>query len=433
MQNLQPVTNNHYEEVLLTDLVSICYGKDVSTKELDNSSPYPVFGANGIIGRYSKYTYKDPQVLVSCRGANSGQINISPPSCFITHNSLVVEPKNSEQVHKKYLYYALSRLDRSVIVTGTAQPQVTIANLAQSTIPMMSYEEQAKIADKLDLLIELKEKSGTQLKQASKQLQKFRQSVLSAAVTGKLTEEWREKNPSVETASLLLEKIIAEKIKIKKKNKTQANVFDTNDLLDLPSSWVFTTLGQVVIDFKYGTSEKSDYTFTGTPVLRIPNIVSGSLDLTDLKYLSTPTTNEDDFVRNGDILIVRSNGSRDLVGKNALVEDVKNNIAYASYLIKIRPLIVNPTFIWILLNSPLAKKQLFDQAKSAAGINNINTQELSSLTTPLPPLEEQQEIVKRVKSMYAAADLIEEQIETAGKKTDKLTQSILAKAFRGEL
>ena len=164
---------------------------------------------------------------------------------------------------------------------------------------------------------------SNEIKKTRNLISKFRQSILSAAVAGKLTEEWRKKNPSVETASLLLKKIIAEKIKIKKKNKTQANVFDTNHLLDLPLSWVFTTLGQVVIDFKYGTSEKSDYAFTGTPVLRIPNIVSGSLDLTDLKYLSTSTTNEDDFVRNRDILIVRSNGSRDLVGKNALVENVK--------------------------------------------------------------------------------------------------------------
>mgnify|MGYP001610034795 CR=1 FL=1 len=379
-------------------------------------------------------------ILIVKDGATTGKVSFvdnSFPYNDATINEHVFILRTNKKIIPKFLFWHLWCKNGQIEILknfqGSAQGGINRSFLEGVNVPDLPIEYQEEVAKKLDSYLSQCWLDQTRLKKTRNLISKFRQSILSAAVAGKLTEEWRKKNPSVETASLLLKKIIAEKIKIKKKNKTQANVFDTNHLLDLPLSWVFTTLGQVVIDFKYGTSEKSDYAFTGTPVLRIPNIVSGSLDLTDLKYLSTSTTNEDDFVRNRDILIVRSNGSRDLVGKNALVENVKNNIAYASYLIKIRPLIVNSTYIWILLNSPLAKKQLFDQAKSAAGINNINTQELSSLTIPLPPLEEQQEIVKRVKSMFDAADLVDKQIEVAGNKSDKLTQSILAKAFRGEL
>ena len=113
-------------EVELGEVFNITYGKGLPTSKLTKEG-FPVFGANGIIGYYTEYKYEEKQVLISCRGAASGKINISPEKCFITNNSLIVE-SSGDFISKEYLYFILSGANRSKIVTGSAQPQVTINN-----------------------------------------------------------------------------------------------------------------------------------------------------------------------------------------------------------------------------------------------------------------------------------------------------------------
>ncbi|OGH38561.1 MAG: hypothetical protein A2905_03940 [Candidatus Levybacteria bacterium RIFCSPLOWO2_01_FULL_36_10] len=432
MQNLQTATtNNEWKSYKLGEICGIKTGKKDVNAENPNGI-YPFFTCAQDIHKINSFTFDTEAVLV----AGNGFFNVKYYNGkFDVYQRTYVLHNFKQGVDGKFIYHFVNSKLNEITKNnrGSTIRYIRLGDLTEQEILLPDLAGQKRIVSKIETLLQHTDASTSSIGLSKKKIKQFRQSVLSAAVTGKLTEAWREKNPSIEPATLLLEKIIQEKSKTKKKNKSQANVFDTKELLDLPQTWLFTTLGQVVRDFKYGTSEKSDYSFNGTPVLRIPNIVSGNLDLTDLKYLSNEVRNEDYLVKNGDILIVRSNGSRDLVGKNALVEGIKNNVAYASYLIKITPLIVLPMYVWILLNSQLARKQLFDQAKSAAGINNINTKELASLTTPLPPLKEQEEIVLRVRHLLSISDEVESQVEKAGDKADKLTQSILAKAFRGEL
>ena len=93
-----------YPTYKLGEICGIVYGKGLPTKNLKTKG-FPVFGANGIIGYYDSFLYEEEQVLISCRGAYSGKINISPKQCFITNNSLVITPKEENKVNKKYLYY----------------------------------------------------------------------------------------------------------------------------------------------------------------------------------------------------------------------------------------------------------------------------------------------------------------------------------------
>ena len=157
------------------------------------------------------------------------------------------------------------------------------------------------------------------------------------------------------------------------------------------------------------------------------------LSFEDLKYLNLSDIDSSNKIKKDDILIVRSNGSRDLVGKNALVKELDKEYAFASYLIRMRPLINNPEYLILLLNTDAIKEQFFSKAKSSAGINNINTEELATTIIPLPPLEEQAKIVRRVKLAFEKLDKIELRYQKAKEYSDKLTQSILNKAFRGEL
>jgi len=140
-----------WEWARLGNLFDVVYGKGLSNSELTEEG-YEVFGANGIIGRYSSYSYSEPQLLISCRGAYSGKPNISPPFCFITSNTLVLQ-NTWEYLNLQFFFYALTIADKEKIVTGSAQPQVTTTNLDPFLVVLPPLAEQHRIVAKVDELM----------------------------------------------------------------------------------------------------------------------------------------------------------------------------------------------------------------------------------------------------------------------------------------
>lgn len=204
----------------------------------------------------------------------------------------------------------------------------------------------------------------------------------------------------------------------------------------MPPHWARITVGDVLESLKYGTATKCGYERRGVPVLRIPNVVSGRVDRTDLKFAELPAKELNQLrLIPGDLLLIRSNGSISLVGRTAVVREAERDFAYAGYLIRLRPnrTKVEPDFLNLALSSFDVRLQIELEARSTSGVNNINTEEVRALQFSLPPLAEQKEIVRRVEALLALADQIEARYAKAKAHVDKLTQSILAKAFRGEL
>ena len=198
--------------------------------------------------------------------------------------------------------------------------------------------------------------------------------------------------------------------------------------------WETVCLKEIVSGFKYGTSEKSNYTNTGMPVLRIPNIGDNEIDFSDMKYLDHNSVDEQNQVHKDDILIIRSNGSRDLVGKCAIVPELNRQYAYASFLIRIKPSDkIQSEFLSIFLNSSEARSQMFAKAKSSAGIHNINSKELGEIVLKLPSVCEQTEIISLIHKVLEKETEAKTLAENIIVKIDEMKKSILAKAFRGEL
>lgn len=178
---------------------------------------------------------------------------------------------------------------------------------------------------------------------------------------GRLTEDWRtEHGAEVEPAAVLLERILAERRrrweaeqeeKYRKAGKTPLDwrahyqklsppgEEEPSDLADLPDDWCWATLDQLVARSEYGTSVKCDYAAPGPPVLRIPDIARSELDLADLKCArELLTVSADVALQPGDLLVCRTNGSRGVIGKAALVrERLDGLITFASYLLRFRP------------------------------------------------------------------------------------------------
>ncbi|MGA5896703.1 hypothetical protein [Streptomyces venetus] len=195
-------------------------------------------------------------------------------------------------------------------------------------------------------------------------------------------------------------------------------------------------LGQHVDEFRYGTSEKS--TTTGYLTLRIPNVVGGTLDLSETK--TVPVT-QDDFnrlrLRDGDLLFVRSNGNPDSVGRCAIYsdeffpEDKRGNVIYASYLIRARlsGRTLHPVYLSAYLRTSTGRAALRERCKTSAGQYNINTKGLSSLKVPVPSLEMQRQFARRVAAVQALKYRHEEHLASL----DELLTSFQHRAFSGTL
>lgn len=200
--------------------------------------------------------------------------------------------------------------------------------------------------------------------------------------------------------------------------------------------WEMVKLGKVIEKPTYGTSKKCDYDIVGTGVLRIPNIGNGYIIDDDLKFAVFSDEEKEKYsLKEGDLLTIRSNGSVDLVGKCALISSKEEKYLFAGYLIRLRPFPakVNSKFLSLTLESHKLRIQIEDKAKSTSGVNNINSVEIQNLEIPLPPLAEQQRIVKEIESRLSQATASETYIENALQQAEALRQSILKKAFSGEL
>lgn len=133
------------------DEFNVKYGKGLPTDKLTKDG-FPVFGSNGQIGYYTSYMYETPQILISCRGASSGVVNISLPKSFITNNSLICEMTNKTESVFEYLKYCFLNTNLVQYQTGSAQPQITINNIVKLKLLIPSTDVQIKFADKVRTL-----------------------------------------------------------------------------------------------------------------------------------------------------------------------------------------------------------------------------------------------------------------------------------------
>lgn len=137
------------EWMKLTDICSPKQWKTISTQDLKETG-YPVYGANGIIGYYNEYTHDKPTVMITCRGATCGSINISCNKAYINGNAMALDDVNEEIINLRYLYFFLLQYDFKKIISGTAQPQITRTNLKSLKVLIPSMDIQEKIVQLLD-------------------------------------------------------------------------------------------------------------------------------------------------------------------------------------------------------------------------------------------------------------------------------------------
>lgn len=179
------------------------------------------------------------------------------------------------------------------------------------------------------------------------------------------------------------------------------NDYVRQGLLDFKSKYEITSLGRIILNFQYGTSEKANG-IKGIPILRMNNIVSGDLDISNLKYIELSKKEFESLKLKKDDLLFNRTNSKELVGKTA-VFNLEGDFVFASYLIRIKidDKKADSNYINILFNSPIIRNQIDAISRQIIGQANVNTEELSDFKIPLPPLPKQKEIAKKVEAIRA--------------------------------
>jgi type I restriction enzyme S subunit len=316
-----------------------------------------------------------------------------------------------------------------------SQASISRSVLLNTEVPLPPLTEQRRIVEQVEALLASVNAARARLESVPALLKRFRQSVLAAACSGRLTAEWREEQTDLEPTARLLERIRAERREKEGSRYREPVAPDTSELPELPGSWAWASMDELTTRVTSGSRDWTRYYGRGTGTfLMAQNIRPGYLDLSYRQIVDPPAGNRDrerSQVQTGDLLVT-------IVGANTgdlcpVISELPEHYVCQSVAL-MRPVqsALMP-FLNLSFNSPEHGRGYFEKCFYGAGRPHLSFDQLRAAPVPLPPLVEQTEIVHRVKNLYAFAESIENRVEAAAKRTEKVTQAVLAKAFRGEL
>jgi type I restriction enzyme, S subunit len=304
---------------------------------------------------------------------------------------------------------------------GHAVNQVSInqKNLTEVPFIIAPLNEQQRIVAKLEALLGKVDACQTRLERIPALLKRFRQSVLAAACSGRLTIDWREKATPEQLTP-------PDPVNIKGINEVE-------EIFDVAAYWRWIPL-QALCDpdraICYGVIKLGATVQNGIPCLRTSDVKPLIIDTTDVKRIALDISDQyrRTLLRGGEVLV----NVRGTLGGVAVVPEELRDWNISREVAVVPVLGVIPKFIALWIASLPCQNWLTGIAKGVA-YTGINIKDLRLFPVSLPSIFEQQEIVRRVEALFKHADRIEERYTKAKAYIDKLTQSILAKAFRGEL
>ncbi|BEO59366.1 type-1 restriction enzyme EcoKI specificity protein [Serratia marcescens] len=306
----------------------------------------------------------------------------------------------TNDIYPDYAYYYLRNIRHLAEEMGTGTTFKEISGSAAKTLSfvMAPIAEQKIIAEKLDTLLAQVDSTKARLEQIPQILKRFRQAVLAAAVSGKLTNASR----------------------------------NSHSLID----WYSTNLGALIVDSCNGLAKRQGLNGNEITILRLADFKDAQRIIGNERKIKLDTKEENKYsLADNDILVIRVNGSADLAGRFIEYKSTGDIEGFCDHFIRLRldSNKIMSRFLTYIANEGEGRFYLRNSLSTSAGQNTINQTSIKGLSFLLPPLEEQHEIVRRVEQLFAYADTIEKQVNSALTRVNSLTQSILAKAFRGEL
>lgn len=357
------------------------------------------------------------------------------------------------------LRYLRSRSGRQQIEALSTGNQESMRNIGQQRIgqievPLPPQQEGQRIGLKMDELFVELEVGISELKTAQVKLQSYRQSLLKAAVQGDLTADWRAANPPAETGAELLRRVLAERCarweaaqqaKAEAAGKPLAKGWQAkyeapsgaaeSALPQLPPGWAQASADQLSWE-GLANGRSVPTAESGAKVLRLTAIRRGQVDLAEHKCGDWTEVEAKPFsVTKGDLLIVRGNGSLQLVGRCGLVGDVPFQVAYPDTLIRLRVMtdLVDSAWLAAVWDSQHLRSHLEGRARTSAGIYKIAQPDIQSAPVPVPPLGEALEALRLLQDQLEVCDSMQAAIDKSLAQCTAQRQNILRAAFAGQL
>ena len=380
-------------------------------------------------------------------------IAANPLSTNQGFKNFVLEP---DMVPSYCYYYLLSATALAQgLASGTTFLELSAKKARQIPIPIAPKEEQRRIADILDSLFDDLATGVAALERCREKLHLYRASVLKTAAEGDLTADWRSAHPDAEPASTLLQRILAERREhweqeqlrtYTEKGKTPPKNWKAKykepvapelaDLSPLPRGWEWVGFDQIgAIQGGLQKSPARAPKRNHFPYLRVANVRRGRLQLDELhRFELTPQELAKLRLETGDVLLVEGNGSRTEIGRCALWNGEVEDCVHQNHIIRVRLATgVLPQYVNVFLNSPIGQFAIQQAASSTSGLYTLSVNKVKRLSLPLPPTAEQQVIADCVEGHAAGIEQIDTTLRDKLSSATRLRQSILHRAFTGNL
>lgn len=369
---------------------------------------------------------------------------------------------NPAPINEKYLFYYLLSEKSGLSSLGKGATQRNISQTVIKTYPfaLAPLNEQKRIVDAIETQFTRLDVGVAGLKTIQAKLKRYRAAVLKAAVEGTLTEDWRAQHSDVEPASDLLQRILRERCaawelgelaKYAKAGRTPPVGWpakykepispSTSSLPSLPKNWSWATPAQLAAADNYalaigpfGSNLKvEDYRTEGVPLIFVRNIRSGVFDGLDTHYIALEKAEalQAHRVIAGDVLITKMG---DPPGDARLYPDNRPPGVITADCIKwtLSPALPEHQYFVHAINSQLIRKLIRDITQGVAQLK-VSLGRFEKIAIPLPPVDEQEQIVAEVDRLLSVVDEGEAQIQVELKRAGRLRQSILKQAFDGTL
>lgn len=427
--------SSEFESAEVRELGQVCdlyQPKTISTSQLIPNGEFPVYGANGVIGRFTQFNHEDSEVLVTCRGATCGTVNVSQPYSWINGNAMVIRPKNSS-LRKDFLALVLRSIDYKAVITGTAQPQITKAPLANVNILIPSLSAQEIVVNTMQSISDLLSNLGAKSLQLDLLRTSFRKSAVNAISVAQSQEEFYtalnriQDNLGViagtpDGIESLRKKILAVAVGGKLSRSSQ---FEEDSDSLLPQGWELKEFSDVA-NFSIGKTPPTKETkyWGGDDSIvwvSIGDMVDGGQVRETARRVSLSAQSE----------IFR----RSPWPSGTLLMSFKLTIGKMARLAV--PAFFNEAIIAFDSGNETTNEFLFRvlpfisqnaESKGAIKGNTLNSQSIREMLIPIPPIEEQSRLVNVIDGLNQLCNQLESQLSTKTSIAERLARSVVSQS-----
>ena len=379
--------------VRLGEVFSVSSGKNLKQTDMDKEGIYPVYGGNGINGKYHEYFVPKDTLVIGRVGFYCGCVHKTINKCWVTDNALIVEIKSNIYT-LEFIRFILSFSDLKRTSVATAQPVISGMRIYPILVPLPPINEQKRIIERIEELlpeIESLKNDEARLEELQKSFpKKMKDAILQYAIQGKLTQQLPEDGDARD----LLKEIQKEKARLIKeekikKEKPLPEITEDEIPFEIPENWCWVRLGEIV-RLKSGqdmTPNNYNSINKGIPYITGASNFSDGTIIID-RWTEVPRS----IAEKGDLLIT----CKGTVGEMAFLEETKAHIARQVMAIKgINSIKIE--YIHLFLRWYVS--ELKSMAKSM--IPGISREMIINALIPIPPIKEQQRIVEKLEEFLS--------------------------------